>query len=217
MTEARFESERAALVDQLRRAGIRDDRVLEAIARVPRERFVARGLAPDAYADRALPIGSGQTISQPFVVALMTELLEPLPEDRVLEIGTGSGYQTAVIAGLVAEVVSIERHADLAESATRLLEELGIQNVRVVVGDGTEGFAEAAPYDGILVTAATPRVPDPLVQQCAIGGRIVAPVGGLDLQELTVFVRREDGLERHAVEPVKFVPLIGAHGFREES
>lgn len=213
--ESRFESARAVLVEQLRRAGIRDDRVLEAIARVPRERFVPPDLAPDAYADRALPIGSGQTISQPFVVARMTELLEPRPEDRVLEIGTGSGYQTAVLAALVREVVSIERHARLAESASRVLGELGIATVRVVIGDGTAGFAEGAPYDGVLVTAATPRLPEPLVAQCRMGGRIVAPVGGLDLQELTVFVRRPDRLERYAVEPVKFVPLIGEHGFRE--
>ena len=213
--EARFESDRAALVEQLRRAGVRDDRVLDAMARVPRERFVPPELMPDAYADRALPIGSGQTISQPFIVARMTELLEPRPEHRVLEIGTGSGYQTAVLASLVSEVVSIERHARLAESASRLLGELGIANVRVVVGDGTEGFAERAPYDSVLVTAATPHVPAPLVAQCKLGGRIVAPVGGLDLQELTVFIRGPAGLERYAVEAVKFVPLIGEHGFRD--
>lgn len=206
---------RAALVEHLRREGIRDERVLAAIGSVPRERFVPSELAEEAYDDRALPIDWGQTISQPFVVARMTELLATRPEHRVLEIGTGSGYQTAILARLVAEVISIERHAELADAARRRLEELGFTNVRIVAGDGTGGHAEGAPYDRILVTAATPSLPKPLVEQCATGGRIVAPVGGRDLQQLIVYVR-QDGLQPHAVEAVKFVPLIGKHGFRED-
>ena len=205
---------RAALVEHLRREGIRDERVLAAIGAAPRERFVPPELVAESYDDRALPIASGQTISQPFVVARMTELLATRPEHRVLEIGTGSGYQTAILARLVAEVVSIERHPELAEDARRRLEDLGIRNALVVVGDGTEGFADRAPYDGILVTAATPRLPAPLVEQCARGGRIVAPIGGRDLQQLTVFVR-EDGLAPRPIETVKFVPLIGHYGFHE--
>lgn len=206
---------RAALVEHLRREGIRDERVLEAIGGVPRELFVPEELVDDAYDDRALPIAYGQTISQPFVVARMTELLDPRDGDRALEIGTGSGYQTAILARLVSEVVTIERHAKLADEARRRLESLGIRNVVVVIGDGTAGYAERAPYDRILVTAATPRVPAPLAQQCAPGGRIVAPVGSRDLQELTVFVR-EDGLAPRRVESVKFVPLIGEHGFKQD-
>ncbi len=212
---ADFERRRAALVDHLRREGIRDERVLAAIGAVPRERFVPPDLAEEAYDDRALPIASGQTISQPFVVARMSELLAARPEQRVLEIGTGSGYQTAILARLVREVVSIERHGELADAARRRLDEVGVRNATVVVGDGTTGYAERAPYDAILVTAATPRVPAPLVEQCAMGGRIVAPVGTRDLQDLTVFVR-EDGLAPRPVEAVKFVPLIGKHGFHED-
>ena len=210
-----FGRRRAALVDHLRREGIRDERVLAAVGAVPRERFVPPELEEDAYDDRALPIASGQTISQPFVVARMTELLATRPEQRVLEIGTGSGYQTAILARLVAEVVSIERHAELADAARERLAELGMRNATIVVGDGTGGHPERAPYDAILVTAATPRVPEPLAKQCALGGRIVAPVGGRDLQQLTVYVR-EDGLAPREIETVKFVPLIGKHGFRED-
>lgn len=190
--------------------------MLDAIERVPRERFVAPGLTIDAYADRPLPIGSGQTISQPFLVARMTELLEPQWDHRVLEIGTGSGYQTAILAELVREVVSIERRAELAQGAEERLRGLGIKNVRVVVGDGTAGYPERAPYDGILVTAATPQVPEPLKEQCALGGRIVAPVGERDVQDLMVIVRLVDDFRLHVVERVRFVPLIGEHGFREE-
>ncbi len=210
-----FARRRAALVEHLRGEGIREERVLAAIGAVPRERFVPPDLVEEAYDDRALPIGAGQTISQPFVVARMTELLAPRPEDRDLEIGTGSGYQTAVLAYLVREVVSIERHAELAEAASVRLAEIGVRNVTVILGDGSAGYPERAPYDGILITAATPAVPKPLADQCAPGGRIVAPVGARELQELTVFVR-EDGLAPRAVESVKFVPLIGKHGFREE-
>lgn len=209
-----YERERAALVSHLQRQGIRDERVLTVIGKVPRERFVPPELEPDAYMDRALPIGSGQTISQPFVVARMTELLRPRATDHVLEVGTGSAYQAAVLARLVRDVVSIERRPELAERAARLLEELGVKNVRVVVGDGTLGFAEAAPYDSAIITAATPKVPEPIVEQVRMGGRIVAPVGDREMQTLVVVTRR-DGLERQGVEGVKFVPLVGKRGFEE--
>ncbi len=210
-----FAAERALLVEHLRRQGIRDARVLAAIGSVPRERFVPPELADEAYADRALPIPAGQTISQPFVVARMTELLEPEPDDRVLELGTGSGYQTAVLAVLVREVVSIERHAALSRAAEALLGELGVTNVRFVVGDGTKGYPEGAPYDGIVVTAAMPYLPEPLREQCADGGRIVAPVGDREMQDLTVFHKVGDDFRAYVVEPVKFVPLIGEHAFGE--
>lgn len=201
---------RAALVRSLERSGIRDRRVLDAIGRVPRERFVPEDLADSAYEDRALPIAEGQTISQPWIVARMTELLDPRPTDRVLELGTGSGYQAAVLAELAAEVVSAERHASLAASAARLLEDLGYRNVRVVRTDASAGLTEWAPYDRIIVTAATPGIDPELVAQCRPDGRIVAPVGDAHHQELVV--RTPDGRERrHGV--VKFVPLVGRGGF----
>ena len=215
MGEPELSYRRVALVEHLRREGISDERVLDAIGSIPREIFVPREFADEAYADRALPIASGQTISQPFVVARMTELLDTDPEHRVLEIGTGSGYQTAVIARLVREVVSIERHRELSETARARLEAIGITNVVLVVGDGTAGYPGLAPYDRVLVTAATPRVPAPLVEQCAPGGRIVAPVGDREMQLLTIYERR-DGVVETRVEPVKFVPLVGEHGFGEE-
>lgn len=209
-----FARERQDLVAHLRRSGIRNQRVLDAIAAVRRELFVPDELAWEAYADRALPIGAGQTISQPFIVARMTELLDPQPSDRDLEVGTGSAYQAAVLSRLAGEVVSIERHAELADRARALLGQLGIDNVRVVTGDGTLGYPEGAPYDGVMITAATPRVPEPLLEQCRIGGRIVAPLGDIELQELTILVKKEHGLDRRSVETVKFVPLIGERGFR---
>lgn len=214
MRDADFAYQRDALVEHLRREGIRDERVLDAIRRVPRQLFVPEELAEEAYADRALPIGSGQTISQPFVVARMTELLDPRADDRALEIGTGSGYQTAVLALLVAQVVSVERHRELSDAAADRLTRIGIRDVTLVVGDGSAGYPPRAPYRRILVTAATPAVPEPLVAQCAAGGRIVAPVGDRDLQQLTVY-DKHDGMSRIRVEPVKFVPLLGEHAFKE--
>ena len=215
MDELEFARQREALIQHLRREGIRDDRVLGAMRRVPRQLFVPADLVGEAYADRALPIASGQTISQPFVVARMTELLEPKPSDRALEIGTGSGYQTAVLALLVAEVISVERHPQLSEAARERLARLGIDNVTLVVGDGSAGYPDRAPYARILVTAATPHVPEPLAAQCAIGGRIVAPVGEREVQQLTIYDKR-DGMSPIRVEPVKFVPLLGEHAFKED-
>jgi len=195
----------------LQRFGIRDQRVLEAMARVPREEFVSEADRELAYGDHALGISEGQTISQPYVVARMTELLAIAPEHRVLEIGTGSGYQAAVLAGLVRDVISIERHASLAEAARDRLERLGYKNVRVIHADASLGYPAEAPYDRILVTAATPRIDPALAQQLTPDGLIVAPVGDLDLQELVV--RDARGREqRHGA--VRFVPLRGEAGFR---
>ena len=195
----------------LERFGIRDQRVLAAMARVPREEFVSRADRDVAYGDHALAIDEGQTISQPYVVARMTELLATRPEHRVLEVGTGSGYQAAVLAELVREVISIERHAALADAARERLERLGYANVRVVHADASLGYPPEAPYDRILVTAATPGIDPALAGQLTADGVIVAPVGDLDQQEL--IVRDARGREeRHG--SVRFVPLRGEAGFR---
>jgi protein-L-isoaspartate(D-aspartate) O-methyltransferase len=199
------------MLGQLERFGIRDRRVLEAMARVPREEFVAEVDRDVAYGDHALAIAEGQTISQPYVVARMTELLATQPEHRVLEVGTGSGYQAAILAELVREVISIERHASLAEAARDRLERLGYRNVRVIHADASLGYPLEAPYDRILITAATPRIDPALVRQLTPDGLIVAPIGDLELQELVV--RDARGREqRHGA--VKFVPLRGQAGFR---
>ena len=204
----------AALLAELRRQGIRDERVLGALGRVPRDRFVPEEHRAEAWANAALPIGAGQTISQPFVVALMTEALALRGPERVLEIGTGSGYQTAILAELAAEVVSVERHAELAAGAERLLRELGYRNVAVHVGDGTTGWADAAPYDRIIVTAAGPRVPPPLLAQLrADGGRMVIPVGEPHDQHLVAVDRDGDQTRETTLGPVRFVPLIGRAGW----
>lgn len=205
----------AALLAELRHDGIADPRVFAALAAVPRERFVPANLREHAWANVALPIGQGQTISQPFVVATMTEALGLRPADRVLEIGTGSGYQTAILAHLAAEIRSIERHAELAASASASLAALGYGNVAVSVGDGTEGWPGGAPYDRIIVTAAGPALPPPLLDQLSpAGGRLVMPVGPHDAdQRLIVAVRWGDDLQETPLGPVRFVPLIGAAGW----
>ena len=195
----------------LERYGIRDRRVLNAMARVPREEFVSSADREIAYGDHALSIGEGQTISQPYVVARMTELLAAEPDDRVLEVGTGSGYQAAVLAELVREVVSIERHGSLADAARDRLERLGYASVRVIHADASLGYPPEAPYDRILITAATPAIDPALAQQLTADGRIVAPVGDLDLQDLVVRDARGN-VQRHGA--VKFVPLRGEAGFR---
>jgi protein-L-isoaspartate(D-aspartate) O-methyltransferase len=195
----------------LERFGIRDRRVLDAMARVPREEFVSSADREIAYGDHALSIGEGQTISQPYVVARMTELLATEPEHRVLEVGTGSGYQAAVLAELVREVISIERHASLADAARDRLERLGYARARVIHADASLGYQPEAPYDRILITAATPAIDPALAQQLTPGGRIVAPVGDLDLQELVVRDARGNE-QRHGA--VRFVPLRGEAGFR---
>jgi protein-L-isoaspartate(D-aspartate) O-methyltransferase len=190
--------------------------VLSAMAEVPREVFVPSNPAA-AYEDRALPIGSGQTISQPYVVALMIQLIEPTPTDRVLEIGTGSGYGAAVLSRVVAEVDTVERHAHLAEEAARRIADLSYSNVRVHVGDGSRGWPPGAPYDAVIVTAAGPRIPEPLVDQLVEGGRLVMPIGGEFGSQTLMFGRRHgDELSTQDLGPVAFVPLVGAEGWRRQ-
>jgi protein-L-isoaspartate(D-aspartate) O-methyltransferase len=203
-----------ALLGELRRQGIRDERVLAAIARVPRERFVPAASREQAWANVALPIGAGQTISQPYIVALMTTALGLSGQERVLEIGTGSGYQAAILAELAAEVVTVERHATLAKDAESRLHELGYVNVQVVVGDGTTGWPEGAPYQRIIVTAGAPRVPLPLLAELSQdGGRLIIPVGEADDQVLLVVERHGDRTTEQPLGPVRFVPLIGRAGW----
>ncbi len=218
MEDDAFALERDRMLDdQLRRRDITDRRVLDAMRQVPRHRFIRRADRHLAYADAPLPIGMRQTISQPYIVALMTQWLEPQPEDQVLEIGTGSGYQAAILARLVRQVISVERIPELAAEARRILAELGVSNVRVVDGDGTCGYPDDAPYAGILVTAGAPRVPEPLRQQLDEGGRLVLPVGSRDGQMLERWTRRGDDFLRERIAPVAFVPLIGEQGWNEAS
>jgi protein-L-isoaspartate(D-aspartate) O-methyltransferase len=210
-----FEKARARLCRKLRERGITDERVLSAIAQVPRERFVPEELEEDAYADIALPIGEGQTISQPFVVALMTQSLKLKGEETVLEIGTGSGYQAAVLSQLCRHVVTVERLAELAEPAQKLLAELDVSNVTFFVGDGTLGCTEHAPFDGILVTAGAPDIPGPLFKQLKEGGRLTIPVGSVEAQ-LLLCVQKQNG--RPVTETLcecRFVKLIGDAGWEE--
>jgi protein-L-isoaspartate(D-aspartate) O-methyltransferase len=205
---------RAVMVDeQLARRGIKDARVLEAMRRVPRDAFVPPESRPLAYADRALPIGGGQTISQPYMVAVMTEALELRPTDRVLEVGTGSGYQAAILGELAAEVTTIERRADLAELARATFASLHLANIEVVVGDGSRGWPEGAPFDAILVAAGSPRVPPSLMAQLADGGRLVIPVGSHEHQTLTIVRRLGERFDETAREGCVFVPLIGEEGW----
>jgi protein-L-isoaspartate(D-aspartate) O-methyltransferase len=199
------------VAEQLVRRGrdITNARVLAVMGRVPRHEFVPERLRAEAYTDHPLPIGHGQTISQPYIVAFMTEQLEPKPADRVLEIGTGSGYQAAVLAGLVADVYTIEIIAALAERAAADLKRLGYTNVHVQAGDGYRGWAKASPFDAIIVTCAPERVPQPLIDQLKEGGRIIIPVGRVWSQELVLLRKRGGRIEQQAVLPVSFVPMTG--------
>jgi protein-L-isoaspartate(D-aspartate) O-methyltransferase len=213
-----FAFERDRMVeDQLSSRDITDRRVLAAMRQVPRHLFVRPADLRVAYTDGPLPIGSCQTISQPYIVALMTQLLAPDSDDTVLEIGTGSGYQAAILARLARRVISIERIPELAAQARRTLAGLGVANVDVVDGDGTLGYPEGAPYAGILVTAGAPRVPEPLRQQLTEGGRLVLPVGSRDGQMLERWTRKGEDLLRERIAPVAFVPLIGDQGWSQEA
>jgi protein-L-isoaspartate(D-aspartate) O-methyltransferase len=206
---------------QLRQRGIGDERVLAAMEAVPRERFVPERYRRRAYADSALPIGYGQTISQPWIVAAICEALELQGSERVLEIGTGSGYSAAVLALLVGEVITIERVAELAATASEVLAELGTQNVEVIVADGSAGLADRAPFEAIAVHATAPAPPPTLIDQLSVNGRLVVPIATDTADMLTAFIRRGvdvdpstgEGLERAVIGPCRFVPLIGTEGF----
>jgi protein-L-isoaspartate(D-aspartate) O-methyltransferase len=193
---------------QIEARGVANPRVLEAMRTVPRHLFVPEAYRDEAYADHPLPIGRGQTISQPYIVAVMTELLDPQPTDRVLEVGTGSGYQAAVLSLLVDKVTTIEIVPELAERARRDLARLGYENVEVIRGDGYRGVPEQAPFDGIMVTAAPEKVPKPLTEQLKPGARLVIPVGGR-YQELRVLHRTDEGIRTRTIFPVRFVPMTG--------
>ena len=209
-----FAEQRRRLIQQLHAEGIRDERVLAALGRVPREAFIAPEQADTAYENGPLPIGECQTISQPFVVALMTEALGLGGGERVLEVGTGSGYHTAILAELAGHVVSVERHRALHEQAGRVLRTLGYANVELHLADGTLGWVAGAPYDRIIVAAAGPDVPAALVDQLAAGGRLVIPVGDAAHQRLLMLVRHPDRIDRHDLGAVRFVPLIGEAGWQ---
>lgn len=206
--------ERKKMVErQIAARGIHDNRVLAAMLEIPRHLFIPLPYDRAAYDDNPLPIGSGQTISQPYIVALMTELLHPKETDTVLEIGSGSGYQAAVLSLLVRKVITVERIAKVADMAKKNLKAMEIDNVSVVEGDGTLGYPEAAPYNGIIITAATPAVPRPLIGQLAEGGTLVAPVGGRDLQDLITLHKKRGSCLQEFHGGVRFVPLIGQHSW----
>jgi len=200
---------RDRLIQRLREEGIRDERVLEAVGKVPRHLLVDEALAHRAYEDTALPIGYGQTISQPYIVALMTQaLLAEGPKSKVLEVGTGSGYQTAILAELMEEVYTVERIEPLMKSARKRLHQMGYRNIHFKLSDGNWGWIEHAPYDGIIVTAAPAEVPNALLEQLAIGGRLVVPVGGASMQELQLIRHTDTGYIKERLEFVSFVPMV---------
>ncbi len=211
--EPSFGGARRRLIEALQEKGIKDLGVLRAIDVVPRHKFVPESTRHRAYEDAALPIGSGQTISQPYVHARALELLQLTGKERVLEIGTGSAYQTALLAELAAQVFSIERIAALLDRSRLLLSELGVRNVSLLLGDGTLGWRDYAPFDAIVVGAGAPHVPPALEEQLAEGGRLLLPIGDREEQVLAVFTKHDGVLERRDITPVRFVPLIGAGGW----
>jgi protein-L-isoaspartate(D-aspartate) O-methyltransferase len=216
--EAYFANLRNHMVsEQIISRGIHDERLLDVLRRVPRHWFVPEEYAHIAYSDSPLPIGHGQTISQPYIVALMTELLELQGDENVLEVGTGSGYQAALLASLTHQVHTIERHAALAEKAENVLMSLGVTNVLVHVGDGSLGLPKYAPFQAIMITAAAPRVPQPLFDQLAEGGRLVLPEGGAGGQMLDRWRNQAGEFEQEHITPVAFVPLRGQHGWKEDN
>ena len=201
-------------METLQERGIADLAVLRAFEQTPRHHFVPTGIRHRAYEDTALPIGNGQTISQPSIHARYLELLKLQGREKVLEVGTGSGYQTVLLAHLAAQVFSIERIAALLETAREAIARAGVGNVSLLLGDGTLGWREYAPYDAILVSAAAPNVPQPLVDQLAEGGRLLIPLGGQDVQTLAMLTRRNGEIRREDILPVRFVPLLGTHGWQ---
>jgi protein-L-isoaspartate(D-aspartate) O-methyltransferase len=216
-TQDRSVERHRMVASQVARRGVTDQGVLEAMRQVPREAFVGAGMEEFAYEDTPLPIAAGQTISQPYIVALMIEAAQIKPGDRVLDVGTGSGYAAAVLSRLAGKVFSVERHRELADSARRALNKLKYTNVEVRHGDGTLGWADASPFDAILVAAGGPQVPEPLRRQLKIGGRLVIPIGEVGaIQELVKVVRDgEDRFHEEDLGPVTFVPLVGAAGWAE--
>ncbi len=216
MILSNWEKKRNQMVDlQIQARGVDDPLVLAAMRKVPRHLFVPPDYEDSAYADRPLPIGYGQTISQPYMVAVMTQALKLQGDERVLEVGTGSGYQAAVLAEIVDHVVSIERIPELAERALKTLRSLGYMNVEVVIGDGSKGYPARAPYDGIIVTAGAPEIPQVLVDQLADGGRLVIPVGDSFQQTLTRVTKKGEKVDIERLEGCIFVPLVGQYGWKE--
>lgn len=213
VTEHDYRGPRQRLVEQLREQGIRDLAVLHAIDKVPRHLFVPTGVRHRAYEDSALPIGNGQTISQPSIHARYLELLKLKGNEKVLEIGTGSGYQTALLAELASQVFSIERIPQLLDSARETIRKIGVRNVSFLLGDGTLGWRQYAPYDAILVGAGAPSVPSTYHEQLTEGGRILIPLGDKEEQTLFMFTRRGDKLEEREIAPVRFVPLVGKYSW----
>ena len=205
-----------SLIKTLRGKGISDERVLEAFRKVPRHLFVDGAMNDQAYRDNALPIGCGQTISQPYIVALMTQLLELAKDEKILEIGTGSGFQTAILAQFSCRVYTVECQRDLAEISRRRLRAMGYENIAFKLGDGSTGWPQHAPFNKILVTAGAPVIPEVLSEQLDIGGRMVIPIGDRFSQELIVYDKTEKGVERRSEGGVVFVPLLGKHGWQKE-
>ena len=217
MTTMNYEKQRHQMVQkQIKNRGVRDKLVLDAMNNVKRHLFVPEEEQNFAYKDRPLRIGLDQTISQPYIVALMTELLHLKGDEKVLEVGTGSGYQAAILGGIVQEVHSVERHKELAERATGLIASLGYTNIFIHQGDGSLGWPQDAPYDAILVTAAAPSLPTPLMEQLVENGRLVIPVGHPGSQALEVWQKKADGFDKEWIAQVAFVPLLGKHGLEKD-
>ena len=210
-----FSYQRERMVRLVASRGIEDPRVLQAMRDIHRHAFVPGEMRSQAYGDHALPIGSSQTISQPYIVAQMTAMLDVQADHSVLEVGTGSGYQTAILAKLARRVFSLERVSKLAQQAIQRMRELGLENVKIQTFDGSVGWSEMAPFDRIIVTAGAPSAPQPLLDQLAVGGKLVIPEGGRELQRLVVYRKTKQGTRREEGEAVVFVPLIGRHGWQE--
>lgn len=203
------------LSEHLAGRGVSNSRVLEAFRTVPRESFVPPSLSDLAYEDNPLDIGIGQTISQPYTVAFMTQLLDPQPAEIILEVGTGSGYQAAILSRLCQRVYTIERFEELGKKAEKVLRQLGYDNVEIIIGDGSLGLPEKAPFDAIIVTAGAPKIPQPLLDQLKVGGRLVIPVGK-PMQEMLKITKTEKGLEEESHPGFRFVPLVGKEGFKHD-